>query len=84
MSDISGGGLSFQHEQSLRLGDLIAISFDLAGQSFAGITGKIVHLTLREGKSAQQFKHHVQFVNIEQRRQEDIIRYVLEKERQQS
>jgi hypothetical protein len=84
MSDISGGGLSFLHEQSLRLGDLIALSFDLTGQSFAGITGKIVHLTLREGKSAQQFKHHVQFVNIEQRRQEDVIRYVLEKERQQS
>jgi c-di-GMP-binding flagellar brake protein YcgR len=83
MSDISGGGLSFMHEQSLRLGDMIAITFDLAGQSFAGITGKIVHLTLREGKNAQQFKHHVQFVNIEQRTQENIIKFVLEKERQQ-
>jgi c-di-GMP-binding flagellar brake protein YcgR len=84
MSDISGGGLSFLHEQSLRLGDLIAITFDLPGQSLAGITGKIVHLTLREGKGAQQFKHHVQFVTIEQRRREDIIRYVSEKERQPS
>jgi c-di-GMP-binding flagellar brake protein YcgR len=80
MSDISGGGLSFLHEQSLRLGDLIAIAFDLPGQSFTGITGKIVHLTLREGKGAQQFKHHVQFVTIEQHRREDIIRYVSEKE----
>jgi c-di-GMP-binding flagellar brake protein YcgR len=84
MSDISGGGLSFLHEQSLRLGDLIAIAFDLPGQSFAGITGKIVHLTLREGKYAQLFKHHVQFVNIEQRKREGIIKYVFEKERQLS
>ncbi len=84
MSDISGGGLSFLHEKSLRLGDLIAISFDLPGQAFAGITGKIVHLALREGKTAALFKHHVQFVNIEQRKREGIIKYVFEKERQLS
>jgi c-di-GMP-binding flagellar brake protein YcgR len=84
MSDVSGGGLSFLHEQSLRLGDLISISFDLPGQGFAGITGKIVHLALREGKNGQLFKHHVQFVNIEQRKREGIIKYVFEKERQLS
>jgi c-di-GMP-binding flagellar brake protein YcgR len=84
MSDISGGGLSFLHEQTLRLGDLISISFDLPGRSFAGIMGKIVHLSLREGKAAQVFKHHVQFVNIEQRKRENIIKYVFEKERQLS
>jgi c-di-GMP-binding flagellar brake protein YcgR len=79
MSDISGGGLSFLHDQSLRLGDTIAISFDLAGTSFTGITGKIVHLSLREGKSEQRFRHHVQFVNIELHRRDDIIRYVSER-----
>ncbi len=84
MSDISGGGLSFMHEQSLRLGDLVSLSFDLPGQVFAGITGKIVHLTLLEGKGAQVFKHHVQFVNIDQRKRESIIKYVFEKERQLS
>lgn len=84
MSDISGGGLSFLHEQSLRLGDLVSLSFDLPGQVFAGITGKIVHLTLLEGKGAQVFKHHVQFVNIDQRKRESIIKYVFEKERQLS
>lgn len=84
MSDISGGGASFLYEQSLRLGDLVSISFDLPGSAFAGITGKIVHLSLREGKSGQLFKHHVQFVNIEQRKREGIIKYVFEKERQMS
>jgi len=82
MADISGGGLSFLYEQSLRLGDLVALSFELPGQVFSGITGKIVHLTLLEGKSAQVFKHHIQFVNIDQRKREGIIKYVFDKERQ--
>lgn len=84
LSDISGGGLSFVHEQSLRINDLISCNFDLPGVSFAGITGKIVHLTLREAKNGHSVKHHVQFVNIEQRKREQIIKYVFEKERQLS
>jgi c-di-GMP-binding flagellar brake protein YcgR len=84
MSDISGGGMSFLCEQSLRLNDLISLNFDLPGVSFAGITGKIVHLTLREGKSGALVKHHVQFVNIEPRKRELIVKYVFEKERQLS
>ena len=84
MSDVSGGGMSFLCEQSLRLNDLISLNFDLPGVSFAGITGKIVHLTLREGKSGALVKHHVQFVNIEPRKRELIVKYVFEKERQLS
>jgi hypothetical protein len=84
MSDISGGGMSFLCEQSLRLNDLISMNFDLPGVSFAGIAGKIVHLTLREGKSGALVKHHVQFANIEPRKRELIVKYVFEKERQLS
>ncbi len=81
MSDISGGGLSFLIEQSLRLNDLISLNFDLPGVSIAGISGKIVHLTLREGKNGALVKHHVQFVSIEPRKREQIVKYVFEKER---
>jgi len=81
MSDISGGGLSFTNETALRLNDLISINFDLPGVSFAGVTGKIVHLTLKESRGQSFIKHHVQFVNIEQRKREQIIKYVFEKER---
>ena len=84
MSDISGGGMSFLFEQALRLNDLISLNFDLPGVAFAGITGKIVHLTLREGKGASLVKHHVQFVNIEPRKRELVVKYVFEKERQLS
>ena len=82
LSDISGGGLSFLYEKSLRLGDIVSLNFDLPGASCAGITGKIVHLSLREGKNGALFKNHVQFVNIEPRKREKIITYVFEKERQ--
>ena len=82
LSDISGGGLSFLYEKSLRLGDIVSLNFDLPGASCAGITGKIVHLSLREMKTGTLFKNHVQFVNIEPRKREKIITYVFEKERQ--
>jgi hypothetical protein len=84
LSDVSGGGLSFLCEQSLRLNDLVSLNFDVPGVSFAGITGKIVHLTLREGKDGTLVKHHVQFVNLEPRKRELIVKYVFEKERQLS
>jgi c-di-GMP-binding flagellar brake protein YcgR len=80
-SDISGGGLSFIYEHSLRLGDIISLEFDLPGVQCRGITGKIVHMTLRETKESVRFKNHVQFVNIEQHKREKIISYIFEKER---
>jgi c-di-GMP-binding flagellar brake protein YcgR len=81
LSDVSGGGLSFFFDRSLRLGDIVSLNFELPGASCAGITGKIVHLTLRDLKTGKQIKHHVQFVNIEARKREKIISYIFEKER---
>jgi len=80
--DISGGGLSFLFDRSLRLGDTVSLTFNLPGAPCAGVVGKIVHLTLREGKEKTMFKNHVQFVNIEPRKRERIISYIFEKERQ--
>ena len=82
LSDISGGGLSFLFERSLRLGDIVSLSFNLPGAPCAGIVGKIVHLSLREAKEKTIFKNHVQFLNIETRKRERIISYIFEKERQ--
>ena len=82
LADVSGGGLSFMYERSLRLGDIVSLNFDLPGAPCAGIIGKIVHLSLREGKEGPQFKNHVQFVTIEPRKREKIISYIFEKERQ--
>jgi c-di-GMP-binding flagellar brake protein YcgR len=84
LCDVSGGGLSFIYERSLRLGDIVSLNFDLPGAACAGVLGKIVHLTLREGNDSPLFKNHVQFVNIETRKREKIIAYIFEKERQLS
>jgi len=81
MLDISGGGLSFTYDKSLRLNDIVSMNFDVPGSAFAGVTGRIVHLTLREGKGLAMYKHHVQFVDIEPHKRELIIKYVFEKER---
>jgi c-di-GMP-binding flagellar brake protein YcgR len=81
LSDISGGGLSFIFDRSLRLGDVVSLNFNLPGASCAGIAGKIVHLSLCDTKTKTVFKNHVQFLNIEPRKREKIISYIFEKER---
>lgn len=82
MSDISGGGLSFICERSLRVGDLISLGFDLPNAKFIGISGKVLRISLQEGKSKTFYKHHVQFMNLEPRRRDMIVKYVFDKQRQ--
>jgi hypothetical protein len=81
LSDISGGGLSFVLDRSLRLGDIVSLNFNLPGAPCAGIAGKIVHLSLCDTKTKTLFKNHVQFLTIEPRKREKIISYIFEKER---
>ena len=82
MADISGGGLSFIYNKPLVPGDIVSLNFQLSTSPFAGISGKILRVSLQEGKSDTFYRHHVQFVNFEQRNREKIIRYVFEKQRQ--
>lgn len=82
LSDISGGGLSFICERSLRAGDLISASFSLPNNKFAGILGKILRISLQEGKFTTYYKHHVQFQNLEPRKRDTIVKYVFDKQRQ--
>jgi c-di-GMP-binding flagellar brake protein YcgR len=82
MSDISGGGLSFLCERSLRVGDTVSFTFELPAAKFVGIAAKVLRISLQEGKAKKFFKHHVQFVNIEPRRRDQIVKYVFDKQRQ--
>jgi len=82
MSDISGGGLSFLCERSLRAGDLISLGFDLPTAKFIGISAKVLRISLQEGKTKTFYKHHVQFMNLEPRRRDMIVKYVFDKQRQ--
>ena len=82
MSDISGGGMSFICERTLRVGDLISLAYDLPNAKFVGITSKVLRISLQEGKSKTFFKHHVQFKGLEPRRRDLIVKYVFDKQRQ--
>ncbi len=82
MSDISGGGLSFLCEQSFRPGDIVSVHFSLPNATFAGLQCKVLRISLQEGKTVTYFKHHGQFVDLDQRKRDQIVRYVFDKQRQ--
>ncbi len=82
MADISGGGMSFIADRSLHVGDLITLNFKLPNMNFSGISSKIKRISLQEGKSKTLFKHHVEYVNIESRKRDSIVKYIFEKQRQ--
>lgn len=82
MSDISGGGMCFLCERTLRVGDLISLNFNLPNAKFVGISSKVLRISLQEGKTKTFFKHHVQFKGLEPRRRDVIVKYVFEKQRQ--
>lgn len=82
MSDISGGGLSFICEKSLKAGDLISVGFTLPNVKLVGIAGKVLRISIQEGKTKTFYKHHVKFVKIEPRQRDGIVKYVFDKQRQ--
>ena len=82
MSDISGGGMSFICERTLRVGDIISLAFDLPNAKFAGVASKVLRISLQEGKSKTFFKHHVQYKSLEPRRRDFVVKYVFDKQRQ--
>ena len=82
MADISGGGLSFVYEKPMVPGDVISMNFQLPNSAFAGVTGKVLRVSLLEAKIGTLYKHHIQFTNFEQRNRDKITKYVFEKQRQ--
>lgn len=82
LSDISGGGLSFLYEQPFVPGDDITMHFSLSTGKFSAIPGKILRVSLQEGKSTTWYRHHIQFTNIESQHRDRIIKYIFEKQRQ--
>lgn len=84
IADISGGGISFLCESPLVPGDLVSMQFSLATGAFAGVAGKILRVSILEGKRVTSYRHHVQFVQIEPRNRDRIVRYIFDKQRQQN
>ena len=82
--DISGGGLSFLYEKPFVPGDVVSMQFSLSTGAFSGITGKVLRVSLQEGKSTTWYRHHIQYLLIEQQHRDRIVKYIFEKQRQQN
>lgn len=82
IADLSGGGMSFLSPISLKPGDLITLTFKAGDKMYTALAGKVVRISLQEGKNSRFFRHHIQFQEMEPRKREEIVRYVFEKQRQ--
>ncbi|MFP4012624.1 MAG: PilZ domain-containing protein [Chitinispirillaceae bacterium] len=80
--EIGGGGLSFFHNEALRIGDVLALSVQLPDGMVGGIRAKVLRISFLEGKTTSQYKHHVQFLSIDPREREQIVHFIFEKQRQ--
>ncbi|MFW6249430.1 MAG: flagellar brake protein [Bacteroidota bacterium] len=81
ISDISGGGISFLFDKALNPGDKVMLTIPIPDGTITGVSARILRISLVEGKTSVQYKHHAQFMAIDTRDREKIIRFVFEKQR---
>lgn len=84
LTDISGGGLSFIYKEPLSTGDHLSMQFTLTTGKFAGIRGKILRVSNVDAQEQTVYRHHVQFIAIEQHLRDKIIRFIFDKQRMQN
>ncbi|MFP4163145.1 MAG: flagellar brake protein [Chitinispirillaceae bacterium] len=80
--EVGGGGLSFFHNEPLKLGDVLLLSLQLPNGIVSGIRAKVLRISFLEGKTTEQYKHSVQFLHIDPRDREQIVHFIFEKQRQ--
>lgn len=81
--DISGGGLRFISTQRYKEGTLLYCKYNLPDneeQKIYEIVGRVLHVIPVE-KRPGCFEHRIQYHNIDNRKREEIIRYIFEQER---
>lgn len=81
--DISGGGLRFISRQRYKEGTLLYCKYNLPGneeKKMYEIAGRVLHVVPLE-KRPGYFEHRIQYHNIDNRKREEIIRYIFEQER---
>lgn len=81
--DISGGGLRFISRQRYKEGTLLYCKYNLPDneeQKMYEIAGRVLHVVPLE-KRPGYFEHRIQYHNIDNRKREEIIRYIFEQER---
>jgi c-di-GMP-binding flagellar brake protein YcgR len=82
ISDISGGGMSFFSDDPLEAGDIILATVMLPGETLGGVKSRVLAVIPVQGSASVHYRHHVQYIDIDPRQRERIIKFVFEKQRQ--
>jgi c-di-GMP-binding flagellar brake protein YcgR len=81
-ADISGGGVCLISDAPLLAGDIIMLAIYIPGFTLNGIKSKVLKVITVEGKAgATRYRHLVQFVSIEPKQRERIVKFVFEAHR---
>jgi c-di-GMP-binding flagellar brake protein YcgR len=81
-ADISGGGVCLIAKEPLRVGDVILLSIYIPGCAINGVRSKILKVIAAEGRGGTNYRHLVQFVDIEPQDREKIVKYIFDKHRE--
>ncbi len=84
ISDISGGGVSLKVPAMLGIDDNLEIDFELNGHKFRQIPCHIIRVITNPEEKDDLYQHSLEFDEMESQVQERIIRFVFDKQRQDS
>lgn len=82
--DISGGGACARFSFPLPQGCRLLLNFDLPGTPFRGVRTEIMRLSALVRGGREVFEHNLKFLDLDTPLQERIVRYVFEKQRNDS
>lgn len=85
--DISGGGMSFMLPEQMKKSDKIEVSFVLGKNNLVGkdkydkVLSRIIRVADKPIGNLNLYKHSIEFVELEQLRREDIVRFIFDNQR---
>jgi c-di-GMP-binding flagellar brake protein YcgR len=85
--DVSGGGMSFVLPEQLKKSKEIEVSFVLGQNSLVGkdkykkVLSRVIRVANKPLGNSNLYKHSIEFVELEQLRREDIVRFIFDNQR---
>ena len=73
--DLSGGGLKFASEESLKVGSLLVFMLKLLDDTFV-LKGEIVHKNIKTSSNKTVYNYGIKFIEINEKTREKIISHV--------
>jgi len=80
--DISGGGIRFETSEHLPEGTVLDLNIELSGTGKVSALGKVVRAVASGNKGKNTYVIGVQFMIIEEKERDKIIRYIFDKQRE--